>query len=224
MKDAGMRYYINSPAKEIQAHILLPEGVPVTSVRLNGRVIKFKISEIGSSRYVDFSARHLKGKADIEIIFYGIYGRSEGNAIQPYTSIRESRDSIGKVIDEVIIEDEGVWETMEMSEQDFYIPYQLVETKPLFNSKKYSEDFHKWVLANVKYPESMKEKGVKGRVILTFIVDENGEVRDVKVERGVCPELDKEAIRVVSKSPNWTPGRQRDKPVPVMIAYYILFE
>lgn len=69
LKDAGMRYYINSPAKEIQAHILLPEGAPVSAVMLNGRNVKFEISKVGSSRYVDFFSRHLKGKADIEIIF-----------------------------------------------------------------------------------------------------------------------------------------------------------
>lgn len=69
LKDAGMRYYINSPAKEIQAHILLPEGAPVSAVMLNGRNVKYEITEVGSSRYVDFSARHLKGTADIEIIF-----------------------------------------------------------------------------------------------------------------------------------------------------------
>ena len=69
LKDAGMRYHINSPAKEIHAHILLPEGAQVKAVMLNGRSVKCEISVVGSSRYVDFSARHLKGIADIELVF-----------------------------------------------------------------------------------------------------------------------------------------------------------
>lgn len=66
---AGMRYCIDSPAKDIQAHILLPEGAQVSKVLLNHRVIPFELTETGGSRYVDFSAGHLRGRTDIEILF-----------------------------------------------------------------------------------------------------------------------------------------------------------
>ncbi len=66
---AGMRYCVDSPAKDIQAHILLPEGAQVSKVLLNHRVIPFELTETGGSRYVDFSAGHLRGRTDIEILF-----------------------------------------------------------------------------------------------------------------------------------------------------------
>ena len=69
LTDAGMRYCIDSPAKDIQAHILLPEGVSAAKVLLNGHEISFTPSNVAGSHYIDFSARHLKGRTDIEILF-----------------------------------------------------------------------------------------------------------------------------------------------------------
>ncbi|MCL2502062.1 MAG: energy transducer TonB, partial [Bacteroidales bacterium] len=62
------------------------------------------------------------------------------------------------------------------------------------------------------------------RVSLTFVVDVDGRVRDVQVMRGVDPALDREAVRAVSASPRWTPGRQRDKPVRVRYHFPVVFQ
>jgi protein TonB len=79
-------------------------------------------------------------------------------------------------------------------------------------------------LRELVYPEVAKENGIQGRVTLQFVVDTDGSVRDVKVIRGVDPALDKEAVRVVSSSPKWTPGRQRDKPVKVRYIFPVIFQ
>ena len=69
--DKGLRYRVDSPAKEIVAHILLPEGAVASKVLLNGKGIEFSSSRVGGSDYVDFRTNGLKGQADIEVLFSG---------------------------------------------------------------------------------------------------------------------------------------------------------
>ena len=86
------------------------------------------------------------------------------------------------------------------------IPFQLVEEKPSFMGGDANE-FSKWVNQRLVYPEIAKENGVQGRVTLQFTVESDGRVTNVKVLRGVDSSLDQEAVRVVSSSPRWTPGK-----------------
>lgn len=103
------------------------------------------------------------------------------------------------------------------------VPFAIVEHKPKFQGGD-QNDFTKWVFNNIVYPEIAKENGVQGRVILQFTVDKDGSVKNVKVLRGVDSSLDKEAIRVVSSSPKWEPGRQRDKPAKVTFVFPVIFQ
>ena len=98
-----------------------------------------------------------------------------------------------------------------------------VAVKPLFNGKSSSE-FAKWVASNIKYPAIALENGIQGRVMVQFVVNPDGTVSNVSVVRGVDPNLDKEAIRVVSKSPKWTPGYMADNtPAKVFFTYPVAF-
>lgn len=103
------------------------------------------------------------------------------------------------------------------------VPFAIVEHKPKFQGGD-QNDFTKWVFSNIVYPEIAKENGVQGRVILQFTVDKDGSVKNVKVLRGVDSSLDKEAVRVVSSSPKWEPGRQRDKPAKVTFVFPVIFQ
>ncbi len=103
------------------------------------------------------------------------------------------------------------------------IPFQLVEEKPKFNGGDANE-FSKWVNSKLVYPEIAKENGVQGRVTLQFTVNADGTVTNVKVLRGVDSSLDKEAVRVVSSSPKWTPGKQRDRAVKVTYTFPVIFQ
>lgn len=103
------------------------------------------------------------------------------------------------------------------------VPFAIVEQKPKFQGGD-QNDFTKWVFNNIVYPEIAKENGVQGRVILQFTVDKDGSVKNVKVLRGVDSSLDKEAVRVVSSSPKWEPGRQRDKPAKVTFVFPVIFQ
>lgn len=110
----------------------------------------------------------------------------------------------------------------EVVEEDA-IPFQLVEERPTFMGGDANE-FSKWVNKRLVYPEIAKENGVQGRVTLQFTVEKDGSVTKVKVLRGIDPSLDKEAVRVVSSSPKWAPGKQRDRAVPVTYTFPVYFQ
>ena len=81
-----------------------------------------------------------------------------------------------------------------------------------------------WDFQVFKYPEIAKENGISGRVTVQFTIDKDGSVKDVKVLRGVDSSLDKEAVRVIQKSPKWSPGKQRGKPAKVKYTFPIIFQ
>ena len=103
------------------------------------------------------------------------------------------------------------------------VPFATVEVKPMFNGGEAIE-FSKWVNENLKYPKAAKDAGVQGRVTLQFTVYPDGSVRDTKILRGVNPDLDAEALRVVSASPNWTPGYVKGEPVKVTYTFPVIFK
>ena len=103
------------------------------------------------------------------------------------------------------------------------IPFALVEKKPSFMGGD-ANTFSAWVNQHLEYPEVARENGVSGRVMLQFTVNPNGSVTDVKVLRSVDPALDKEAVRVISSSPKWEPGRQRDRAVKVTYTFPVVFQ
>ena len=100
--------------------------------------------------------------------------------------------------------------------------YDITEMMPEFPGG--NEAMMDYLKKNIKYPESAKKSGKKGRVIVQFTIGSDGGVRDVKVRRGVDPDIDKEAVRVVSSMPKWTPGKQDGKPVAVKYTLPILFD
>lgn len=111
----------------------------------------------------------------------------------------------------------------EKIDEEEEVPFIFVEVKPSFNGGDANE-FSKWVNSKLIYPEIAKENGVQGKVTLQFTVNADGSVSNVKVLRGVDSSLDKEAVRIVSSSPKWTPGRQRDRAVKVTYTFPVIFQ
>ena len=103
------------------------------------------------------------------------------------------------------------------------VPFQLVEEKPTFHGGD-SNQFSKWVNQRLVYPDSLKKQGIQGRVTLQFTVQADGTVGNVRVLRGVHPDLDYEAVRVVASSPEWNPGKCKDKAVPVTYTFPVIFQ
>ena len=113
-------------------------------------------------------------------------------------------------------------EVVEEEVEDDPIPFVTVEQKPTFNGRDANE-FSKWVNSQLVYPEIAKENGVEGRVILQFTIGKDGRLQDVKVLRTPDESLAQEAVRVVSSSPKWEPGRQRDRAVKVSYTFPVVY-
>jgi protein TonB len=100
----------------------------------------------------------------------------------------------------------------EESEEERQI-FMVVESMPEFPGGEPA--LYKYLAENIKYPQMAKESGIQGRVFVTFVVERDGRVTDVRVLRGIGGGCDEEAIRVVAAMPKWAPGKQRGKPVRV---------
>ncbi|RLD53751.1 MAG: hypothetical protein DRI97_12865 [Bacteroidetes bacterium] len=110
-------------------------------------------------------------------------------------------------------------DTVRKEREVFYV----VEDMPTFNDGEPAEEFRIYIGQNLQYPESAAKDSISGRVIIQFTVNYEGKVIDPVVVRSASPALDKEAIRVVSSSPAWKPGKQRGKPVNVLFTFPINF-
>ena len=115
---------------------------------------------------------------------------------------------------------EGSTMTHEINQEA--IPFNLVEVKPTFNVGD-ANAFAKWVNSNLVYPESAKKAHIQGRVMCQFSIDEEGNLVDAKILRGVDEALDNEALRVIKMSPKWEPGFMDGKPVKVTFTFPIIY-
>lgn len=119
---------------------------------------------------------------------------------------------------EVEIKDEGpkVIETPVQAEI-----FTVVEEQPNYPGGE--EARIRFLQESIKYPEEAKELGIQGKVFVTFVVEVDGSITDVRVLRGIGGGCDEEAIRVVRSMPKWVPGKQRGVPVRVQFNLPIKF-
>ena len=114
--------------------------------------------------------------------------------------------------EETEVEQESTW-----SEESFAV----VERMPEYPGGM--GECYKFFSRNMKYPTAASKAGIQGKVIVEFLVKEDGSIADISVKQGINPELDAEAMRVVSTMPKWKPGEQRGKPVSVRYEMPIVF-
>ena len=112
-----------------------------------------------------------------------------------------------------------VVEEEEVEEQQIF---QVVEEMPEFPGGM--AECLKFLAKNIKYPTIAQENGVQGRVIVQFVVNQDGSIVDPLVVRSVDPYLDKEALRVIKMMPKWKPGKQRGKAVRVKYTVPVTFK
>lgn len=86
------------------------------------------------------------------------------------------------------------------------------------------KEFYNYVQDNLVYPKNAIKNRIIGKVFLSFVVEKNGEISDIKVTRGLSPDFNNEAIRVLSNSPNWEPGINFGVPVRVKYNININFD
>ena len=93
-------------------------------------------------------------------------------------------------------------------------PFLVVDTPPQFNGGDIGE-FRRWVQMNVKYPAEALGKNIYGKVLVTFVIEKDGSVGNAEIFKSPDKSLADELLRVIGKSPKWTPGKQRGEAVRV---------
>lgn len=141
---------------------------------------------------------------------------AENDADVEESTIQSNEDK-GEAIDIKYVPE--VVEEEEVEEQQIF---QVVEEMPEFPGGM--AECLKFLAKNIKYPTIAQENGVQGRVIVQFVVNQDGSIVDPVVVRSVDPYLDKEALRVIQMMPKWKPGKQRGKAVRVKYTVPVTFK
>jgi len=150
-----------------------------------------------------------------------------GNALTSVVKVTTKDDTdakMSKKLEDVVVVGYGQKKTPveKTMTDDVAMAYDQVEVKPKFQDGDETK-FPQWVAMRLIYPETAIAAGVQGRVLVSFKVNPDGKVSDIKVLRGVCDALDQEAVRVVSSTPIWTPGKHKGKNVAVTYTFPIIF-
>ncbi len=131
--------------------------------------------------------------------------------------IKETVDKVIEDLGETLTDIEEVPE--EETEPEIFV---FVEKMPEFPGGL--AEMMKFLSSNIKYPPIARENNIQGRVVLSFIVNEDGSISNIETLRDIGAACTEEAIRVVKKMPKWSPGEQRDKKVKVKYTLPIFFK
>jgi len=134
------------------------------------------------------------------------------NVVEDDVEVEEDLTIDVEADEETVVEDYVPIEVEEEVVEEAPI-FTVVESMPEF--KGGMAELYKYLGNNIKYPVMAKESGIQGKVYVTFVVERDGSITDVRVLRGIGGGCDEEAVRVVQDMPKWTPGKQRGKPVRV---------
>lgn len=134
---------------------------------------------------------------------------------QGKTSGEETVNAMGRADDTLIDND-----IQRMTSMDDDV-YEVVEKMPEFPGG--IAELMKYLSSNIKYPVEAHKAGIQGRVVVSFIVNKDGTVKDAKIVRSVDKSIDAEALRVISAMPKWQPGYQDGKAVSVRYTVPVTF-
>ena len=113
------------------------------------------------------------------------------------------------------------WQNPPVDDPDYPV-YEVVETMPEYPDGGMS-GMMQFLSKNIRYPVNAQKNGTQGRVTVHFVVNADGSLSNIGIIRGVDPELDGEAVRVISAMPKWKPGTQGGKPVRVKYTVPVMF-
>jgi hypothetical protein len=103
---------------------------------------------------------------------------------------------------------------------DSIVPYLEVDELPKFQSQKYHTALE-YIYSNIQYPS---EIDVQGKVIVSFVVNKNGKIEKVKIEKKLCNECDNEVQRVLCSMPKWRAGKKNGKAVNTLLLLVVNFK
>lgn len=134
---------------------------------------------------------------------------------QGKTSGEETVNVMGRADDTLIAND---LQRVTSTDDDVY---EVVEKMPKFPGG--GAELMKYLSSNIKYPVEAHKAGIQGRVVVSFVVNKDGTVKDAKIVRSVDKSIDAEALRVISAMPKWQPGYQDGKAVSVRYMVPVTF-
>jgi protein TonB len=114
------------------------------------------------------------------------------------------------------------YQMISKEEDEDIVDFASVEVMPEFPGGQ--SGWGKYLQENMKYPPLAREKNIKGRVIVSFVVKKNGDLSDIKVIKGIGWGCDEEAVRVLKTAPSWKPGIQNGRSVRVQYTMPIFFQ
>lgn len=142
----------------------------------------------------------------------------------------EMPDKVGSTTSTLVIGNgEGETKTANVTEALPQVPAEAEDTTVLRTVEKLPEypggivEFMKWLSHSLHYPPQARARKIQGKVVVSFIVNQNGTISSPKIEKHADPMLDAEALRVIKLMPRWKPGIMNEKPCRTMIAIPINF-
>ncbi len=177
------------------------------------------------------------GQRQVEILEEEMVEITQQNKPPPPPAPPAQTTLIHIVTDDVEVEDDLIIdaEADELTVIETYTPPAVVEEEEVAEAEIFTvveespsypggdEARIRFLQENIQYPQMARESGIQGTVYVTFVVEKNGNVTDVRVLRGIGGGCDEEAIRVIKAMPRWNPGKQRGKPVRVQFNMPIKF-
>ena len=108
---------------------------------------------------------------------------------------------------------------VEIKDEDLI--FKIVEEKPIFPGGQ--AEMMKYISKNLIYPQIAKEIGIQGRVIVSFVIEKDGSLTNIKVAKDIGGNCGEEAVRIIKSMPKWTPGKNKGKVVRTQISIPIIF-
>lgn len=146
------------------------------------------------------------------------------------TEILNIVDDKANIVETTVASTEDTGQKVDIKPMPKHIPEPEPDEQVIFDVVEKMPEFPGGMAAlmqflgkNIKYPTIAQENGTQGRVIVQFVVNKDGSIVEPKVVKSVDPYLDKEALRVISSMPKWSPGMQRQKPVRVKYTVPVTF-
>ncbi|WP_122119969.1 energy transducer TonB [Alistipes megaguti] len=186
----------------IGAFSYTPEEKRIEKVDLQAPIVEEQIVEITRQ---DQKPPETPRKVEVKVIADLLQVVTNDTKITTEVDFTEFDEDVDVVQTVGVVEEEVVEDDQ---------PFLIAETMPSFQGGDLNT-FRAWVQQNVRFPQIALENGIQGRVVLSFVIEKDGRLTNIQVLQTPDRSLSEEAVRVLSKSPKWTPGKQRNQVVRV---------
>lgn len=186
----------------IGAFSYTPEEKRIEKVDLQAPIVEEQIVEITRQ---DQKPPETPRKVEVKVIADLLQVVTNDTKITTEVDFTEFDEDVDVVQTVGVVEEEVVEDDQ---------PFLIAETMPSFQGGDLNT-FRAWVQQNVKFPQIALENGIQGRVVLSFVIEKDGRLTNIQVLQTPDRSLSEEAVRVLSKSPKWSPGKQRNQAVRV---------